>query len=87
MPRKKTVEVEETVKAVKAVEVEETKTDKEIYTPICPVNVRTEPSLEAPVVRVSRVGDEAEVESIEDGWMKLTDGTYTMAEFWAKNLM
>ena len=84
MPRKKTVEVEETVETVKN---EAKETGKEIYTPICPVNVRTEPSLDATVVRVSRVGDEVEVESIEDGWMKLTDGTYTMAEFWTKNLM
>ena len=84
MPRKKTVEVEETVEAVKT---EVTEIDKEIYTPTCLVNIRTEPSLDAPVVRVSRVGDKAEVESIEDGWMKLSDGTYTMAEFWTKNLM
>ena len=84
MPRKKTVEVEETVETVKK---EAKEICKEVYTPICPVNVRTEPSLDAPVVRVGRVGDEAEVESIENGWMKLTDGTYTMAEFWSKNLM
>ena len=79
MPRKKTVEVEETVEAV---EVEETKTDKNIYTATCLVNVRTEPSMNAPVVRVSDVGSEVEVDAIEDGWMRLVDGTYTMAEFW-----
>lgn len=79
MPRKKTVEVEETVETVKN---EATETGKNIYTATCLVNVRTEPSLNAPVVRVSEVGSEVEVDAIEDGWMRLVDGTYTMAEFW-----
>ena len=79
MPRKKTVEVEETVETVKN---EAKETSKNIYTATCLVNVRTEPSLNAPVVRVSDVGSEVEVDAIEDGWMRLVDGTYTMAEFW-----
>ena len=84
MPRKKTVNVENNIEESR-IEVKET--GKNVYTATCLVNIRTEPSLDATVVRVSGVGDEVEVESIEDGWMKLTDGTYTMAEFWTKNLM
>lgn len=79
MPRKKTVNVENNIEE-STIEVKET--SKNIYTATCLVNVRTEPSLNAPVVRVSDVGSEVEVDAIEDGWMRLVDGTYTMAEFW-----
>lgn len=81
MARKKTVEIEETVEAVEEIEVE---TEKKIYKARCLVNIRKEPSMEADVVRVSNFGDEVEVDAIENGWMRLTDGTYTMAEFWAE---
>ena len=79
MPRKKTVNVENNIEESR-IEVKET--GKNVYTATCLVNVRSEPSLDAPVVRVSDVGSEVEVDDIEDGWMRLVDGTYTMAEFW-----
>ena len=79
MPRKKTVNVENNIEESR-IEVKET--DKNVYTATCRVNVRSEPSLNAPVVRVSDVGSEVEVDAIEDDWMRLVDGTYTMAEFW-----
>ena len=79
MPRKKTVNVENNIEESR---IEVTETDKGVYTATCLVNVRTEPSMTAPVVRVSDVGSEVEVDNIEDGWMRLADGTYTMAEFW-----
>ena len=79
MPRKKTVNVENNIEESR---IEVTETDKGVYTATCLVNVRSEPSLDAPVVRVSDVGSEVEVDDIEDGWMRLVDGTYTMAEFW-----
>lgn len=79
MPRKKTINVENNIDESR---IEVTETDKNIYTATCLVNVRAEPSLNALVVRVSNTGTEAEVDAIEDGWMRLVDGTYTMAEFW-----
>ena len=79
MPRKKTVNVENNIEESK---IEVAETGKGVYTATCLVNVRTEPSMNAPVVRVSEVGSEVEVDAIEDGWMRLVDGTYTMAEFW-----
>lgn len=86
MARKKTVETEETAEAVEEVKpVEQVAADAEqkIYKATCLVNVRKEPSLHAEVVRVNDVGAEVEVDAIENGWMRLTDGTYTMAEFYA----
>ena len=79
MPRKKTINVENNIEESR---IEVTKTDKNVYAATCLVNIRSEPSLDAPVVRVSDVGSEVEVDDIEDGWMRLVDGTYTMAEFW-----
>lgn len=79
MPRKKTVNVENNIEESR---IEVTETSKNIYTATCLVNVRSEPSLNAPVVRVSDIGSEVEVDAIEDDWMRLVDGTYTMAEFW-----
>ena len=79
MPRKKTINVENNIEESR---IEVTETDKGVYTATCLVNIRSEPSLNAPVVRVSDVGSEVEVDAIEDDWMRLVDGTYTMAEFW-----
>lgn len=48
------------------------------------VNIRTEPSLDADVVRQAVEGEEAKVRCIVDEWLALEDGTFSMAKFWTK---
>ena len=49
------------------------------------VNIRTEPSLDAKIVRQAMAGEEAKVRCIvdnDDEWLALEDGSFSMAKFW-----
>lgn len=51
------------------------------------VNIRTEPSLDANIVRQAVEGEEAKVRCIVDNdneWLELEDGSFSMAKFWTK---
>ena len=51
------------------------------------VNIRTEPSLDAEIVRQAMAGEEAKVRCVvdnDDEWLALEDGSFSMAKFWTK---
>lgn len=48
------------------------------------VNIRTEPSLDANIVRQAVEGEEVKVRCIVDEWLVLEDGTFSMAKFWTQ---